>query len=210
MKRISIYLFISVWFCLFIISIVWGGIYPIHLQYRPLRKFPSLQQKLGSTLGITPFEDQRSDKRYIGHYISPRKVSNYFKSDPFPLETAIVDSLSQTLSQYGVQTIPISNWDRKPESIKNIEVDSIMKVEIKRFWIGGEAIRSRTKINTWVYFVIHLGVKKEGKVFTRNVYVGKEEMVSKLTPEKIEQMVNQILTEVFDSFFSNPYEISPK
>jgi hypothetical protein len=53
--------------------------------------------------------------------------------------------------------------------------------------------------------VIHLGVKKEGKVYTRNVEVEKEVTEARSTPEKLEAMINQILTDVFDSYFSNPY-----
>jgi hypothetical protein len=48
-------------------------------------------------------------------------------------------------------------------------------------------------------------VKKEGKVFTRNVEVEKEMTVARSTPEKVEAMINQILTDIFDSYFSNPY-----
>jgi hypothetical protein len=48
-------------------------------------------------------------------------------------------------------------------------------------------------------------VKKEAKVFTRNVEVEKEMTVARSTPERVEAMINQMLTDVFDTFFSNPY-----
>jgi len=50
-----------------------------------------------------------------------------------------------------------------------------------------------------------LGVKKEGKVFTRNVESEKEMTVPRSTPEGVEAMINQMLTEIFDNYFSNPY-----
>jgi hypothetical protein len=53
--------------------------------------------------------------------------------------------------------------------------------------------------------VIHLGVKNEGKVFTRNVDVEKEITVSRSTPERVEAIINQILTDIFDAYFSSPY-----
>ena len=56
-----------------------------------------------------------------------------------------------------------------------------------------------------VHFVIHLGVKKEGKVFTRNVEVEKEMTVARSTPQRVEMIVNQILADVFDSYLTNPY-----
>ena len=51
----------------------------------------------------------------------------------------------------------------------------------------------------------HLGVKSEGKVFTRNVEMEKEITVLRSTPERVEEIMNEILTDVFDTFFSSPY-----
>jgi hypothetical protein len=53
--------------------------------------------------------------------------------------------------------------------------------------------------------IIHLGVKKEGKVFTRSVDSEKELTVPRSTPERVEAMINEMLTEIFDAYFSNPY-----
>ena len=185
-----------------------GGTFPIHLKYQPGREFPSLQERLGSTLGIAPFKDERSDTLYIGHHTSFRGISSYFKSDPFPLEKAIEESISNIISRHGVKTTPISNWDGKPESLKNMETDSVLMIQIKRFWTEGRAAAFRTNVNTSIYLTIHLGVKKEGKIFSKKVYVNKEITLARLTPDRVEQMINQTLTEIFDSFFSEPYEIS--
>jgi hypothetical protein len=121
------------------------------------------------------------------------------------LEKAISDSLSKTLSRSGVKTVPISTWVGEPGSLKNIGADSILMIEIKRFWTEGIAVVSGTKAITSIYLVIHLGVKKEGKVFKRNVYAMKESKVAGLTPVEVEQILNRILTEILDNFFSNPY-----
>lgn len=181
------------------------GTYSLYLRYQPVREFTFLQQKIGSTLAMVPFKDERPDTLYIGVHTNLEGDSNYFKSHPFPLERAIMESLSDALSRYGVKTIPISNWDGKPESLKNMETDSVLMIEIKRFWTEGKASAFRTTMKTTVQCVIHLGVKKEGKVFTRNVEVEKEMTVARSTPEKVEAMINQILTDIFDSYFSNPY-----
>lgn len=197
----------------FIVGLALGQTYPTNIRYQPVKEFPSLQQKIGSILGIAPFKDDRSDKPYVGHQSSFRRVSrrpsfqtsHYFKSEPFPLEKAISDSLSKALSRIGVKTVPIPDWDREPESMKNISAASILMIEIKRFWAEGIAAVRGTKVTTSIYLVIHLGVKKEGKVFTRNVYAMKESIVAGLTPPEVEQILNRILTEIFDNFFSNPY-----
>src|SRR4030043_2005114 len=92
-------------FSFLMLSCATGGTYPIHLRYQPEREFSSLQMKLGSTIGLAPFEDQRLDTSYIGFHSSLRGVSSYFRSDPFPLEKAIKESLSQVLSGYRIKTV---------------------------------------------------------------------------------------------------------
>jgi hypothetical protein len=179
--------------------------YSLNLRYQPAKEFPSLQQKVGATLAMAPFKDERPDTLYIGAHANFQGDSTYFRSHPFPLEAAVKESLSNALSRSGVKTIPISSWDGKPESLKNVEADSVMTVEIKRFWSDGKGSLFGTKVKTVVQLVIHLGVKKEGKVFTRNLEVEKEATVTRSTPERVEAVINQILNDIFDPYFSNPY-----
>lgn len=181
------------------------GTHSLSLRYQPAKELASLQQKIGPTLGIVPFKDERSEKFYIGQHTNLQGDSSYYKSQPFPLEEAIKETLKDVLSCYGVKTIPISSWDGEPNSLKNLGVDSVLMIEIKKFWTEGKASLFRTKMNTTVQLVIHLGVKREGKVFTRNVEVEKEVTEARATPEGVEGMVNQILTEIFDAYFLNPY-----
>lgn len=189
----------------FVLGCAKTGTFSLSPRYHPVKDFPSLQTKMGSTLGMAPFKDERSDTLYIGIHTNLQGGSNYFKSDPFPLDRAIKESLSDVLPRYGVKIIPISHWDGKPESLKDIETDSVLVIEIKRFWTEGKASAFRSTVKTTVQFVLHLGMKKERKVFIRNVEVEKEVTVVRSTPEKVEAMINQILTDIFDSYFSNPY-----
>jgi hypothetical protein len=182
-----------------------GATYSLSLRYQPAKDFPSLQQKIGSTLGIAPFKDERSDTLYIGVHYPLMGGINYFKSTPSPLEKAIKDALIGPVFQSGVKIVSVSSWDGMPESLKSMEADSVLMIEIKRFWIEGSASLFRTNVKTAIHLVIHLGVKKEGKVFTKNVEVEKEATLPRITPEGMERTLNDILAEIFDSFFSNPY-----
>jgi hypothetical protein len=189
----------------FVLGSVEAGTYSLGLRYQSVKEFSSLQTKIGSTLAMAPFKDERPETLYIGLHTNFQGDFSYFKSHPFPLERAIQESLSEGLARYGVKTTSISHWDGKPESLKNIETDSVMMIEIKRFWTEGKASLFRTHVKTTVKFVIHLGVKKEDKVFTRNVEMEREMTVARSTPERVEAMINQMLTDIFDSYFSNPY-----
>jgi hypothetical protein len=189
----------------FLLGCAKAGTHSLSLRYESVKEFPSLQQKVGTTLAIVPFKDERPDTLYIGVHTSLQGDPSYFKSHPFPLEKAIKESLSDALTRFGVKIIPISDWDGRPESLKNMETDSVLMIEMERFWTEGKASAFRTTVKTTVQFVIHLGVKKERKVYTRNVEVEKEMTLARSTPKGVETMVNQILTDIFDAYFSNPY-----
>ena len=189
----------------FVLGCAKVGTYSLSLRYQPVKEFSSLQTKMGSRMGMAPIKDERPETLYIGVHTNLQGDSSYFKSNPFPLEKAIKESLSEALSRYGIKTVPIPSWDGKPESLKDMEIDSVLMIEIKRFWAEGRASAFRTTIKTVVRFVIHLGVKKEGKVYTRNVEMEKEITEARATPEKMEAMINQILADVLDAYFSNLY-----
>ena len=178
--------------------------HPINIRYQSVKIFPSLHRKVGLTVGIAPFKDARHSRLYVGHYVHKR-VSNYLKSESIPLEEVITDSLLQFLSLHEIKTIPILNWNGKEQSLKKIRADSILMIEIMRFWSEGKVSGRRTNVNTSIYFIIRLGVKGEGKVFKREVYTIKKSSIVELTPATMEQIINQTLTEILDTFFSNPY-----
>jgi hypothetical protein len=121
-----------------------------------------------------------------------------------PLEKALQEYLSDALSRLGVKVVSVSNWDGTPESLKNIDTDSVLTIEIKKFWTEGVGSLFRTNIKTTVQLVIHLGVKNEGKVFTQNADIEKEITVPRSTPERVEAIINKILTDIFDDYFSSP------
>ncbi len=190
---------------LFVLEGAEAGTYSLSIRYQPSKDLSSLRAKTGSTVAMASFKDVRPETLYIGRHTNVEGDVTYFRSHPFPLEKAIEDSLSEALSRYGIKTIPIPGWDDKPESLKNMETDSVLMIEIKRFWSEGSGSLFGTNVKAGVQLVIHLGVKKEGKIFTRTVEVEKEMKVPRSTAERVETMMNQMLTEIFDSYFSNPY-----
>jgi hypothetical protein len=159
---------------------------------------------LGLTVGLAPIKDTKQGRLYVGHYLYGR-VSNHLRCEPFPLEDAIRDSLLQLLSRQGIKTVPISSWDGKEESLKDLGADSVVAIDIKRFWAEGTLVGRRTNVSTSIYLVIRLGVKKERRIFVRDMYTLKKDSTVRLTPEVAEQTINETLAELLDAFFSDPY-----
>ena len=183
-----------------------GGVRSLPLRYEPSKEFPSLQQKIGPTVALAPFNDERADTLYIGLHTPFQGRTSYYKSEPFPLETAIREPLQEVFLKKGLMTMTLPAWDGSPESLKTIGADSVLMIQMKKFWSEGkDDLFLRTSIKSSVHLTIHLGVKREGKVFTKNVEVEREKTVFGGGSEQIGRMINEILTDVFDAFLLNPY-----
>ncbi len=203
--KIKILSLLALFFIIVAVDSVKAYSYPLSLRYHSTKEFPSLRQKLGSTISVAPFSDERREQSYIGIHIPVTGLTTRFESNPSPLERALQQISMDALSRFGMKLVPISNWDGTPEALKNIDTDSILMIEIKKFWTEGQASLFRTNIRTTVQLVIHLGVKHERKVFTKNVDVEREMTVPRSTPERVEAIINEILTDIFDAYFSSPY-----
>ena len=203
--KLKIYSLLVLFAVIFALDSAEARTYPLSLRYQPMKEFPSLQQKLGSTLGVAPFNDERKEKSYIGAHTPLQSLITYFESNPLPLEKALQESLMDALSRLGVKVVSVPVWDGTPESLKNIDADSVLTIEIKKFWTDGIGSLFRTNIKATVQLVIHLGVKNEGRVFTRSAEVEKEITVWRSTPQRVEAIINQILSDIFDTFFTSPY-----
>ena len=203
MKSLRVLWILLVAFSLF--NCASGRNYILYLKYQPDRDFPSLRGQIGSTVAIAPFKDDRRFTSYIGIHTPILGPSGFYKSNPFPLERAIEDSLRQALARYGVKAVPIAAWNEKPGSLKDITTDSILMIEIDKFWTESKATLLGTGIKTSIELAIYLGVEKENKVFTRNVDFQKEVTMVRSTPRRVEGIINGMLADIFDHYFSHPY-----
>jgi hypothetical protein len=203
--KLMIQSLLALFLIIFALNCAEAKTYSLSLQYQPMKGFPSLQQKFGSTIGIAPFKDERQEKSYIGVHIPFQGLMTHFENNPFPLEKALQESLINALSRVGMKVVSVSNWDGLPGSLKDIDTDSVLMIEIKKFWTEGQASLFNTNIKTKIQLTIHLGVKKEGAVFTKNNEIEKEMTVSRSTPARVETIINQILSDIFDAFLSSPY-----
>ena len=188
-----------------LLSCASGGTRHLAIRYQTTNPFPTLQQKIGSSLAVAPFKDQRQESLYLGLHEPLAGSYTYFKSDPSSLEQAVRDSLLRILPPCGVKVISVPSWDGSPESLTSLETDSILFIEIKKFWIEGHASLTGTKVQSSARITFYLGVKKERKVFTRNVELERETTLARFTAENAEEMLNRVLSDILDSYLSNPY-----
>jgi hypothetical protein len=96
-KRVS-YLFLIGVLGFILMGAVWGETRFVKIRYEPTGKIFALQKKSGLTLGLSPFKDSRPDRQHIGHLTNSRGIPTYFDCVPSPVNKAIREILSESLS----------------------------------------------------------------------------------------------------------------
>lgn len=189
---------------LLLVGFATAGDYPVHIQYQRTDTFPPCK-KIGATLGLSPIRDRRLDQGHVGRYVTPQRMTSYLYSIPAPLGKAIEGALAQCFSRKGIKVMLGSTWDGKKESLKSVETDSVLMIEVERFWTEETNLNAvgRPNTNTSIYLTIHLGIKREGRVITRQIFTSKGMILYPFSPDGIEQMVNRTLADLFDSFLSS-------
>ena len=182
-----------------------GGNYSVLLEYNRTAKFPALREKAGLTVAVAPVEDERSDKEFIGRYSPRRNQPSYFKSEPVSIDKAIQECFRTALIRSGIETVPVLSWDGKPEFLKRMSADAILRVVIRRFWMEGTAGPLRTKLYASIHFVCSLGVKKLGRVFIQNILMEKNRTLGTLSPQGVVEWINRNSEDAVDSFLSSLY-----
>jgi hypothetical protein len=174
------------------------------IHYRDAIKSPSLIQKMGSSVAIAPFKDTDRNRHYIGQHVTHGRVSGFFRSEPFPLEKSIQDFSVAFLRNSGVDPLFVSAWNGKPEGLRSLKGESILKVIINRFWIKAETTTGRTRVFAWIYLDFFLGMKRLDQVLTQSVYVGEETIYGpEFTPQALRDPTNQTLRNVMESFLGS-------
>jgi hypothetical protein len=176
----------------------------LNIHYGDGLKIPSLIQKIGPAISIVPFKDTRQNRQYIGQHTTHGRVFAYFRSDPFPLERSIQDFFVAVLRKSSVDPIFTSAWNGKPEGMKSLKSDSILKVLINRFWMKAETTGGRTRVFMWVYLNLLLGLKKQERVLPQSIYVGEEIIHGpEFSPQVLTNSLNRTLRNVVETYLGS-------
>jgi hypothetical protein len=230
MNRKVLWLIVICCNCLLLGS-AWGENYPVPFDYKRTVRFPCLQTKIGPVLGIAPCEDRRLERSYVGRYASlpeaatraysqtqrlyrsrfrgngpiPLPVASYLTSEPVTLGRAMERLISKAISQSGVQTVSVPAWDRKVESMGGLALDSVLGIIIKTFWVEAKMSPLQTKVNLSIHLISHLGVRRLGRVFTKNVVIEKNVTFGALGPLELAQLVNRTASDALESVLRDAY-----
>jgi uncharacterized lipoprotein YajG len=153
----------------------------------------------GRVVAVNAFKDIRADRGQLGTWVRPRgQVVTFMASKP--VDHAVTEAIAGYFRLRGYRVIDYTGWDLKPESLSDIPADLV---------VGGEVIHLksdawttvRTRVKVHVQLQIHVGKVSEGKVLGQKMEISKEIVGVTSRPERIEETLNQELSEAIDRVF---------
>ncbi|MFB0508669.1 MAG: hypothetical protein ACETWT_18265 [Thermodesulfobacteriota bacterium] len=150
-------------------------------------------------VAVNTFKDIRENRARLGAWTRPRDRLDTFMASK-PVDQAVTEAISDYFLLRKYRVINYTGWDLSPESLSRIPADLV---------VGGEIIHLesdawtnvRTKVTVHVQLQIHVGKVSDGKVLRQKMEISKEIVGVTSRPERIEETLNQELSEAIDRVF---------
>jgi ribosomal protein L31E len=174
--------------------------YLVDLRYVP--QIPAHLKGNQATVAVAPFVDKRSHRDDVGIRKKLDGSIDRYTTTPTSASEGIRNAVKKFLRANGFTVLDVPEWDLKVESLSKVEADLIVGGEILRFWSQADSLAGRTIVRTDVEIVIYLGKPKEAKVSTQRVEMGREITQILFSSKKIEESLNQTLSEIIETAFA--------
>ena len=139
----------------------------VDLTYVP--QSPPVLKAEKTVVAIAPFMDKRDGKRDVGVRTKLDGSVDQFITAPDSVSEQVRKAVERYLRANGFQTVAISEWDFRPESLSGMEADLVVGGEVRRLWIDAESMVGRTVIHTDLEITVCLGRPQENKVFQQKM-----------------------------------------
>jgi hypothetical protein len=150
-------------------------------------------------VAINVFKDIRGNRERLGAWTRSKDRLDTFMASK-PVDQAVTDAVSDYFLSRKYRVINYAGWDLSPESLSGIPADIVVGGEV--IHLKSEAWTTlRTRVKVHVQLQIHVGKVREGKVLRQKMEISKEIMGVTSRPERIEETLNQELSEAIDRVF---------
>lgn len=174
--------------------------YLVDIKYVP-QVPPSLKVKQ-ATVAVAPFIDKRSNTDDVGIRKKLDGSLDRFTTGRFSVGESVKEAVEKFLRGNDFKVVDMPEWDLRPESLSKVEEDLVVGGEINRFWSQADSMPGRTVIRTELELAIYVGKPREGKVLKQKIEMGSEITQIIFSPGKIEETLNETLSEIIESAFA--------
>jgi len=174
--------------------------YLVDINYVP--QIPPTLKVEPTTVAVAPFMDGRSHGNDVGIRNKLDGSFDRYTTAPATVGEAIRKAVERFLRGNDLKTVNIETWDLRPESLSQMETDMVVGGEISRFWVQADSMAGRTIIKTDIELTIYVGMPREGKVLSQKMQLSREITHIIFSSEKLEEMLNESLSDVIESAFA--------
>lgn len=197
MKKFSFFLFALIFFFL---SACGGRTFLVDLRYVP--QTPPALRVEPTTVALAPFFDDRTEKGDVGVRRRLDGSVDRFTTAPTRVAEGVTKAVERFLRRNGFTVQAIEKWDLKPASLSKVDAEMVVGGQIKQLWSRADSVAGRTIVTTSLEIIFYLGKPREGKVLQQGVEIEREITQVIFSPEKVEERVNESLSEIIESAFA--------
>jgi len=189
------------WVLIFLFFLACGGqTFLVNLRYVP--QIPPALKVKPTTVAVAPFVDKRNKRNDVGLRRRLDGSLDRFTTGPVSAAEGAQKAVERFLRVNGFTVFALEGWDFEPESLATIDADLVMGGEVIRLWSRADSVAGRTIIVSGVEIVIYLGKPREGKVLEQRVEIDREVTQIVFSSEKVEEILNESLSESIESAFA--------
>ena len=187
---------------LFLLLSACGGkkAYLVELNYMP--QVPPRVGMSEAAVALAPFIDLRTNKEDVGIRTKLDGGVDRYITSPGSVREGVEKAVERFLRSNRYRILGTVGWDLRPESLSGVSADLVVGGEIYRFWGQADSMVGRTVIKTELEMAIYVGKPRERRVHQQKMELSREVTQLRFSPEKMEEMLNESLSEVIESAFA--------
>lgn len=197
MKKMFFWEFVLVFLFIFACG---GKTFLVDLRYVP--QTPPTLKAEPTTVAIAPFIDNRRERKDVGIRRKLDGSVDRYTTGSVGVGEGVRKAVEKFLRANGFRVVNIQGWDLKAESLSKIDADMVVGCQINRLWSRADSVAGRTIITTDLEVAIYLGKPGEGRVLQQGVEIDREITQIIFSSEKIEETLNESLSEIIESAFA--------
>ncbi len=177
-----------------------GKTYIVAMKYVP--QAPPVLKVKPAKVAVAPFVDKRREKRDVGIRRRLDGSVDRFTMARLSAAEGVQKAVEKFLRGNGFTVVNIQEWDLKVESLSKIDAELVVGGEVNRLWSRADSVAGRTIVATELEITVYLGKPREGKVLKQGVEIEREFTQIIFSSEKIEETINESLSETIESAFA--------
>lgn len=181
-----------------------SGMQIVYLQFRPTGEYATSQ---ALTVGVAPFQDNRSTPQILGKRIrvdgSPETIMLGSPTTGKDLSLMVV----RYLESRGMKVVDLRSWSGEPETLKDLpkEVKVAVAGRIEALEVQSDSTLFRTTTHYRVRLSSSIALVDKNEVLTRSIEISPQKTTFQFDIRDLEEELNRAVVEALERLFEGVF-----